>query len=134
MRILFAGACALLLWAQPAFAAKTLSCRPEAEPSLIPVEEFQALDVETAKKRLRDAVTDIKVYQLGLQSYRACLKRGIEVMSEQAAAQKVAVDPAKVEQLDNFHNATVAQEQKVVDHFNALRSSLCSRGVADYCN
>lgn len=134
MRIVFACVCALLLWVQPVLAAKTLSCRPEAEPSLIPIAEFEALDVETAKKRLRDAVTDIKVYQLGLRSYRNCLKRGIEVMTEQAAAQKVAVDPVKLEQLDNFHNATVAQEQQVVEQFIALRASLCTRGAADYCD
>lgn len=134
MRIVFACVCALLLWAQPVFAAKSLSCRPEAEPLLIPIAEFEALDIEKAKARLRDAVADIKAYQVGLNGYRNCLKRGRDVMTEHAAAQKVPVDPAKLVQLDNFHNATVVSEQNVVEHYNAMRRSLCTRGAQDYCD
>jgi hypothetical protein len=132
MRIAFVGVF-LLLFAQSASAAVTISCRPEPEPLLVPVAEFQALEVEAAKKRLSDAFADIKIYQEGLKVYRQCLQRAGTVMHEQAAAKREPVDAAGIQKLDNFWNASVEQEERVVRDFNALRGTLCTRGAQEYC-
>jgi hypothetical protein len=55
-------------------------------------------------------------------------------MQSKAAEKREEVPAAQLQQLDNFWNATVAQEERIVSDFNVLRGSLCSRGEQAYCN
>jgi hypothetical protein len=133
MRIAFVGVFLLLL-AQSASAAVTISCRPEPEPLLISVTEFQAMPVDAAKKRLSDTLADIKLFQEGLKVYRECLQRAGQTMQQKAAEKREELPASELQQLDNFWNATVEQEERIVRDFDALRGSLCSRGEQPYCN
>ena len=96
--------------------------------------EFQALDVESAKKRLSSSLLDIKQYQTGLKAYRECLTRAGETIQQKANQDHKPVNTTQLQQLDSFWNATVGQEERVVGEFNDLRANLCSRGEQDYCN
>jgi hypothetical protein len=133
MRFVLAGLF-VLLFAQSASAAVTISCRPEPEPLLLPIAEFQALEVEAAKKRLSDTFNDIKLYQEGLKVYRECLQRAGYTLQTKAAEKGQPINESDLQKLDSFWNATVEQEERLVRDFNALRGALCSRGVPEYCN
>ena len=132
MRVALIGLAALVASTSLALAETPADCKAEPEPVLMPLSEFEKLDLEKAKEVSNNTYKDIKTFQTGNTAYRECLARqsdAIKLKGDDATK----ADKATKQKLDEDHDKAIDREEKLAKNFNAMLDSLCAKGDKGSC-
>ena len=131
MRVAFYGLALIVATTSAAWAAGE-TCKADPEPVVMPLADFEKLDVDKGKAATADLFKDIKLYQTANEAFRACL--GKEMDAIKAKGDKVSeAEKAAYGKMADEYNASVEREQAIAKSANAMLDSLCARGDKPSC-
>ena len=133
-------ALALLVASTGAAAAQEMCGEPPIAPVIPSAEEMHTKTPVDAAAARHSAFGDVRHWQGALKSYRDCLnatiatdKRNAEeaVRSEKPDKDKIAKFNEEILATNHAYDASVDQEERVVNEFHAAQVAYCSRKDVD---
>jgi hypothetical protein len=129
----FVLASTISVWAQGE------SCgNPPFAPAIPSPADLKAKSPTDAHSAVHDAFTDVKNWQADLKTYRSCLdgqdaaaKREIAQADPKKDADKIKGFKDQITDDGHVYDASVDNEEKVVNEFHALQVAYCTRTDVD---
>lgn len=124
-----AVAVAMISVSAPALAAAGDECQSVYAPAMPTLDAFKAQSTEQAYDTLMGALQSVKQYQGDLKSYRDCLDAAMAKIRAKRAnsSEEQARKDASLGTLAQLFNASVDEEARVVNEFQAIRTNYCER-------
>jgi len=140
MSIKLGIAAALFVASAGAAAAQEMCGDPPIAPVIPSASEIHAKSPAEASAARHGAFAEVRRWQGALKSYRACLtatiatdKRDVEeaVRSDKPDKDKIAKFNEDIAATNRAYDASVDQEEKVVNEFHAAQVAYCARKDVD---